>query len=100
MRDEIYRYRFAEQIPMRDAQDSMVLAVIAAESLHGRSQVRLDTAFQFNEQKRHCDISAGTDVGRQVAQIFTGFLAQEFGEEAFRVERLSPAEKGVLNGTR
>jgi hypothetical protein len=36
-------------------------------------------------------VDAATDVGRAIARIFTGFLSREFGEEAFKVERVGDA---------
>jgi hypothetical protein len=34
-----------------------------------------------------CVIDAGTEVGRDIVRLFTGFAINEFGEEAFRVRR-------------
>ena len=85
MNRELYRYNFDPKVPIRDVEESLLLAVIAAESLHGRSLVRLDASFRFDTQKRSCVVDAATDVGRAIARIFTGFLTREFGEEAFKV---------------
>jgi hypothetical protein len=38
-------------------------------------------------------IDKGTDVGQHIAQLFTSYITQEFGEDAFRVERLDRSEK-------
>ena len=88
MNREIYRYNFTADVPLRDVEESLLLAVLATESLHGRSLVRLDASFCLQEKKRSCVVDAGTQVGRHIARIFTGFLTREFGEEAFKVERL------------
>ena len=88
MSRDIYRYRFERDVPMKEARESLLLAVLATESLHGRSLVRLDASFCLEEKKRTCVVDAGTEVGRHIARIFTGFITREFGEEAFRVERL------------
>jgi len=88
MNREIYRYNFTAGVPFRDVEESLLLAVLATESLHGRSLVRLDASFCLEEKKRTCVVDAGTEVGRHIARIFTGFITREFGEEAFRVERL------------
>lgn len=90
MRD-IYRYRFYESIPLREAEESLLLAVLAVESLYGRSPVRLDAAFLLDREKRSCVVDAGSEVGRAIARIFTGFLTRQFGEESFRVERAEPS---------
>jgi hypothetical protein len=91
MNREIYRYNFNTKVPFRDVEESLLLAVLAAESLHGRALVRLDASFCLDSKKRSCVVDAATDVGRAIARIFTGFLSREFGEEAFKVERVGDA---------
>ena len=88
MNRELYRYNFDSKVPNRDIEESLLLAVLAAESLHGRSLVRLDASFCLDSHKRSCVVDAATEVGRAIARIFTGFLTREFGEEAFKVERV------------
>jgi len=88
MNRELYRYNFDSKVPIRDVEESLLLAVLAAESLHGRSLVRLDASFCLDSQKRSCIVDAATEVGRAIARIFTGFLTREFGEESFKVERV------------
>ncbi len=90
---EIYQYHFAYSASMRDVEETLLLSVIAAEALHGRSLVRLDASFCMDEKKRSCIVDAGTEVGRHIARIFTGFLAREFGEDAFKVKRLGERKK-------
>lgn len=88
MSREIYRYRFNDSVPLQEAEGSLLLAVLAAECLYGRSPVRMDAAFKLDRGKRACVVDAASEVGRAIARIFTGFLTHQFGEEAFRVERL------------
>ena len=92
MNREIYRYNFNAKVPLRDVEESLLLAVLATESLHGRALVRLDASFRLDAKKRSCVVDAATDVGRAIARIFTGFLTREFGEEAFKVERIAAAQ--------
>jgi len=89
---DIYRYRFEKDVPMKEARESLLLAVLAAECLHGESRVRLDASYRFSRAKRVCVIDAGTDVGRDISRIFTGFAIKEFGEHAFQVERIDRSE--------
>jgi len=93
MSKEIYRYRFTENVSLRDIEETLLLAVLAAESLHGQSRVRLDVAYCIEEGKRACVIDAGTQVGRDISRIFTGFAMCEFGADAFQVERIEGASK-------
>ena len=91
MNRELYRYNFAATVPLGDVEQSLLLAVLATECLHGRSLVRLDASFCLDNDKRSCVVDAATEVGRAIARIFTGFLTREFGERAFKVERIAAA---------
>ncbi len=88
MAQELYRYNFDSKIPFGEVEESLLLAVLAAEGIHGRTRVRLDASFSLDRAKRSCVVDAATEVGRSIARIFTGFVSHEFGEEAFKVERL------------
>jgi hypothetical protein len=91
MPKEIYKYQFREGVSLRDIEETLLLAVLAAESLHGQSRVRLDAGYCLEESKRACVIDAATDVGRDINRLFTGFAIGEFGEDAFHVERVEGA---------
>lgn len=88
MTQEIYRYHFTSETPIDEVESTLLLAILATESLHGESQVRLDAAHFFDPTKRACVIDAGTPVGRDLNRLFTGFIDREFGPEAFTVERV------------
>lgn len=85
---EMYRYRFDETVPTADVREALTLAAVAAESLHGRSRIHLDAFFELDETARTCVVDAGTDVGRDIARVFTGLLTRTLGERAFCVERV------------
>jgi len=89
MNRDIYRYEFTSDLPIDEATESLALAVLTVESLHGRTKVRLDASFKLDLKQRTCVVDASTDVGRDIACVFTGYLAREFGERAFRVHRLT-----------
>ena len=88
MTRELYRYTFASGVPIEEAEASLLLAVLATQSLHGETQTRLDAAHCFDPTKRACVIDAGTPVGRDLNRLFTGFMGREFGADAFDVERI------------
>lgn len=88
MNVEIYRYQFNKGVPMQDVEESLHLAILAAECLHGQSRVRLDASYCMDADKCACVIDATTQVGQDVNRIFTGFAIREFGEDAFKVERV------------
>lgn len=91
MNRDVYRYAFGPSVPPGNIEETLLLAVLAAESLHGESRVRLDASYCFDAEKRTCVIDAGTDVGRDICRMFTGFSIREFGEDAFKVRRAEPA---------
>lgn len=88
MSAEIYRYTFAKSVPFAEAESSLVLAIMAAESLHGQTQVRLDASHAADANKRSCVINASTQVGRDLNRLFIGFINREFGPDSFTVERI------------
>jgi hypothetical protein len=88
MSAEIYRYTFAPAVPIEEVEASLVLAIMAAESLHGQAQVRLDAGHSLDGDKRRLVIDAGTQVGRDLNRLFLGFVSREFGEDSFQVERV------------
>jgi hypothetical protein len=88
MTKDIYRYTFQDDASLEDVEASLLLAILATESLHGEAQVRLDAGHYFDPDRRACVIDAGTAVGKDVNRLFTGFLRREFGDDSFQVERV------------
>ena len=83
----VYRYNFAKHVPVDDIEDSLMIAALAAEALHGRASMKQDASFCFNKKTRVCVVDAETPVGCDIARILTTFIARGFGERAFTVER-------------
>jgi len=92
-----YTYRFNPDIPMDEVKDSLLLAVMAVEGLKGRTRIQLEARFQLDRTERSCVIDANTEVGENIARIFTGFLTKEFGEKAFRVKRVTTPTEELSN---
>jgi hypothetical protein len=84
-----------ESTPMEDIEETLLLSAIAAEALHGRSQVNLDANFKLDKKSRLCEIDADNPVGRDIATIFTGFIEREFGESAFNVKRVGKISQAL-----
>jgi hypothetical protein len=85
---EGYRFQFDEGVPLRDAEDTLLLSLVAAEGLYGEARVRMDSAYLVDAPLRTIVVDAATDVGQDVCGIFTSFLAREFSPGAFCVRRL------------
>lgn len=88
MAREIIRYSFAQAVAPREIEETLLLAVLAAECLHGVSRVRLDASYWLDGPSRRCVVDASRAVGRTLNRLFTGLAAKEFGEGAFSVERV------------
>lgn len=87
MNHATYDYQFEAGTDMSQVEDSLMLAAMAAEGLHGRSRVQLEGAFECDCAGRTAQVDASTEVGGAIARIFTALLAATIGEPAFRVER-------------
>ena len=83
-----YCFRILAPVPLADLEAMLVVAMSAAEGIHGRAQVRLDARFGLDREHRTCHMDASTEVGRTLAHVFTELLTRGFGEEAFQVERV------------
>jgi len=97
MNKERYRYQFDEKVPPQDIEETLMLALLAVESMHGRTRVRMDGRFQLDKKKRLCVIDAGTRIGADLAQIFTGYATREFGDDAVDIVH-EPAQGNMVNG--
>jgi len=91
MTREVHRYSFRPTVPAAEIESTLLLALLAAEGLHGQSGVRMDASYAFDAEKHACVIDSGTEVGRDICRIFGGFAAREFGDESFGVSRVEAA---------
>lgn len=82
MNTERYCYQFKDKVPVLDIEETLMLALLAVESMHGRTRVRMDGRFRLDKKERVCVIHAGTRIGEDLAKIFTGFVTREFGDDA------------------
>ncbi len=80
---------------MAEVQDSLFFAIVCAEGIHGRAQVRMDAGFRLDEEQRVCVVDAATPLAQTVAQVFTGLLIRELGDDAFTVDRVGDRPNGV-----
>jgi hypothetical protein len=89
---KIFRYEFSAAVDFEDIEDTLVLSLLATEALHGDTGVRLETRYYVDRPQRRCTVDATTDPGHDFNRIFAGLMIREFGNDAFRVERLSAHE--------
>ncbi|MEK6676407.1 MAG: hypothetical protein AABZ47_12225 [Planctomycetota bacterium] len=86
MKKNIVCYTFSPSVRFRDAEDTLMLSVMAVESLFGDARVRLDASYRL-DPLRSITVDGGTEVGSAVVKVFTRLLTREFGEDSFRVRR-------------
>jgi hypothetical protein len=99
MKNEVYRYHFESSIDIAEVEATLVLAMIAAEGLHGAAKVRLEASHRFDAQQRTCVIESTAPVGMDINRIFVGFLRREFGEESFKVGPISGSNPDPVQST-
>lgn len=83
----VYHFQFDPKIPARELKDTMLLAVMATESLHGRARVKLDAIHDLNLLNHTCRIDAYSEVGDDLARIFTGYALREYGKDRINIDR-------------
>ncbi len=89
MPDTVFRYTFAESIPMVEVEETLHLALITARILHGEEQVRLHARYTLDRRSRRCVVDEGSAVGLDLNRILLGFLRREYGDDGFALERTS-----------
>ena len=87
-----YRYQFSPSLDIAEVEATVTLAVLATESLHGESRVRLEARHAFSAENRLCVIDSTGEVGRDLNQLFLGFVSREFGQDSFDVQLVASTE--------
>lgn len=85
MNEDAYRYRFDEGVDLHQAEETLLLSILATEGLYGEARGRMDAGYAVDQSIRVIVVDASTDVGQAVNSIFTAFLLREFGGRAFHV---------------
>jgi hypothetical protein len=93
MESQVYRYRFAESLDIAEVQATVTLALLATESLHGESRVRLEMRHGFDAEHRTCNVEAAGEVGRDFNRLLSGLVSKEFGRDSFQVERAAGVDR-------
>jgi len=83
---DVYRFKFDEGIDKKFIKNQIALAVITAECTFGPLKVKLNATYLVSKNKVIIDIS--NDVGAHIAQVFTGLITRQIGEDKFIVERM------------
>ena len=75
----VYKFTFDDSVAMDDIERVLVLSAIPVESIHGESAMLVDGRFAVNKRRRTCLIDAESQLGNDLARVFTGFLNMSAG---------------------
>jgi hypothetical protein len=93
---DVYRITINCAAKVSDAEQTLHLAILAAEGLFGEAQVRMDMAYHVDEPRQTLNIDGSTAVGRAVLRIFIALLLHEIGREAFAIRRVPQIHRSPL----
>lgn len=85
----VCRFRFPEELDGEVIETQLTLAVIATECAFGQARVRIGAAYCFSREKSQVAIDVSSDVGEHIAQVFTGLMIRQIGEDRFTVDRVN-----------
>jgi hypothetical protein len=83
-----YKYQFRPDIGLRDVEDTLILAFLAAEGVFGEARVRMDGSYSPDHEARALTVDASAAVGQVVNAVFAAYIIKEFGRDSFTVRRL------------
>lgn len=95
---DAYRYSFDESVDFDDVLETLQLAIIAVEIMHGESAARLYARFADDPKQKKIVLDASSDAGRTLNLFFTGLLLRGYGEDALRIERAFKAAPAATPG--
>jgi hypothetical protein len=98
----VCRFKFPEGLDRQAIEAQFALAIVAAECAFGQARVRISGAYCISGPDVSVDghkgiqvaIDASTEVGEHIAQVFTGLMIRQLGEDKFTVDRVTRKEPG------
>jgi hypothetical protein len=96
----VCRFKFPEELGREAIEAQLALAIIAAECTFGQPRVRISAAYCISPSNGAADsqkatqvaIDVSTKVGEHIAQVFTGLMTRQLGDDKFTVERVGSEE--------
>ena len=88
----MFEFRFCDTAPAEEIEATIVLTLLALESLHGEAKVRLEARHHFDSERRTCLVDATSQVGQDFARLLTGFARREYGDDGFSIRHLAARE--------
>ena len=88
----VCRFKFPDGLDTEIIEAQLALAIIVAECAFGQAKVRISAAYCISKEKPQVAIDVSTEVGEHIAQVFTGLMIRQIGEDRFTVDRLTGKE--------
>jgi hypothetical protein len=85
----LINFIFDASVDMTEVDNTLSLARVAVESIHGQDRVTLEMHATVDPPLRSCQIDTSLDLGRTLAVVFAGFVRREFGDDVVRVQRIT-----------
>ena len=91
---KVLRFSFPTETGTWEVEADLALAIFAAECIHGRPRVRLETRYMVGPGGQTCVMEISGAAGEAAARVFAGLAAARFGEEGVRTirQRAQPRE--------
>ncbi|MFC1715626.1 hypothetical protein ACFL6S_18295 [Candidatus Poribacteria bacterium] len=92
----VCKFEFPEELDRETIETQLALAIVATECTFGQPRVRINAAYCLSPASDTSDgktkpkvaIDVSTDVGEHIAQVFTGLMIRQLGEDQFKVDRI------------
>lgn len=98
MINESCRLQFDSSIRFEDVRETLALALLTCESLHGAAKVALDADYHVDEARSLIEIGMNNTVGGHLALVFIHLARVEFGEESFALSRIRVDQRSAVSG--
>lgn len=94
MNHSTFVFSFGEHVDMAEVEQTLELARMACEALHGPDRIVLETLTSFDPASRQVCVTGSTPPGRDLAAIFFGYARREYGPSAVHVRSRNGPESG------
>lgn len=98
MISESCRLQFDSSIRFNDVRETLALALLTCESLHGVSKVALDADYHTDEGRLLVEIGLNNKVGEHLALVLIHLARAEFGEDGFALSRIRVDRGATVSG--
>ena len=92
---KILRFSLRGEQSQEAVEADLALAIFAAECIHGRPRVRLETRYLVSLGGRTCVMEISGGAGEAAAQVFAGLSVARFGNEAVSISTCDGPRLGV-----